>query len=205
MIDDYTEIEVPPGKLAEIVTHLEMRAAPAKPAPADGPWRLERRAAPDLDWYLALYHDIGGPWLWYSRLLMPKDAVRTVLDDPGVEVYALVREGREVGIGELSFRTPGEAEISFFGVAASEIGAGAGRWMMAKLLERAWAEAPRRVWLHTCTLDHPNALPFYIRQGFRPYRRTVGLFADPRLSGALAPTDGPHIPVIRPDAGEAGG
>lgn len=202
MADDYREIEVPPGQLAEVVTHLEMREAPSSLAVDDGPWAFERRPQPDLDWYLGLYHRVGGRWLWYSRLIMPKAETRAILDDPAVEVYALTRDGVDVGIGELSFREPGEVEVSFFGVVDSEIGAGAGRWLMAKLLERAWNAAPKRVWLHTCTLDHPNALPFYIRQGFVPYKRTVGLYTDPRLTGALAQGDGPHVPIIPAESGE---
>jgi GNAT superfamily N-acetyltransferase len=58
-----------------------------------------------------------------------------------------------------------------FGVTAKLIGGGAGRWLMNRALELAWARQVKRVWLHTRTLDHPAALSFYRRASFRPFRR----------------------------------
>jgi GNAT superfamily N-acetyltransferase len=203
MDDDYQEIAVPNGKLAEVVTYLEMRAPSVTDSNVEGPWTLEPRPSSDIDWYLNLYRAVGEEWLWYSRLIMPKDKVEAILADPLVDVFALCREGREVGLAELSFNTPGEVEICFFGVAASEIGSGAGRWLMAELLRIAWAKSPNRVWLHTCNFDHPNALPFYLRHGFRAYKRTIGTYTDPRVSGRLAKIADARIPVILPDSGDA--
>jgi len=206
--DDYREIPVPAGCLAEVVTYLEMRSPPEwldQPI-SDAPWRLERRPAPDVDWYLRLFREVGAEWLWYSRLVMSRAEVAHALAKPGVEVYALMRGEREVGIGELNFSEPGEVEICFFGVVASEVGAGAGRWLMSALLRRAFAEKPARVWLHTCTFDHPNALPFYQRQGFRAYKRTVGIYSDPRLGVLSGEPATMRAPIIPPkpvsDAGE---
>jgi hypothetical protein len=42
---------------------------------------------------------------------------------------------------------------------------------LSSAVRDAWALAPSRVWLHTCTLDHPNALPNYLARGFTPYRK----------------------------------
>lgn len=202
--DDYREIDVPAGQLAEVVTYLERREPPDGPPP-EGPWRLERRQAPDLDWYLGLYRDVGEEWLWYSRLMMLRTEVARILEQPSVRVYSLVRDDRDVGIGELSFAEPGEVEICFFGVAASEFGAGAGRWLMRALLAEAWRATPERVWLHTCTLDHPHALPFYLRQGFKAYKRTVGIYSDPRLGGDFARETAARVPIIHPEGGGGGG
>jgi hypothetical protein len=51
--------------------------------------------------------------------------------------------------------------------------------------------------VHTCTLDHPSALGFYRAQGFTPFARAVETFADPRLSGHLAESAAPHVPIIK--------
>jgi hypothetical protein len=40
-------------------------------------------------------------------------------------------------------------------------------------VEEAWSLSPTRVWLHTCTLDHPAALPNYVKRGFSPFRTEV--------------------------------
>ena len=202
VIDDYQEISVPNGKLAEVVTYLEMRAPAVAPIMADGPWTLDHCPNPDIDWYLSIYRAIGEKWLWYSRLVMPKEKVAAILKNSHVHVFALRRDGLDVGLAELSFSTPDEVEICFLGVASNEIGGGAGRWLLAEVLRLAWAEAPKRVWLHTCTLDHPNALPFYLRHGFRAYKRTLGVCTDPRLAGILVKAAELRIPVIPPDSGD---
>lgn len=192
--DGYTD--VPPRKLATIVTSLEMLApAPSRPAPA-GPWTLRRVEAPGLDWYRDLYARIGRDWLWVSRLKLNDAELAAILHSPAVEVYALTVEGRDEGLLELDFRTPGACELAFFGVTPALVGRGAGRFLMNRAIEIAWAQPIRRFWVHTCTLDHPAALAFYRRSGFRPFRRQVEVLDDPRLTG-LAPRDAaPHIPLI---------
>ncbi|MBM3929314.1 MAG: GNAT family N-acetyltransferase, partial [Sphingomonadales bacterium] len=53
-----------------------------------------------------------------------------------------------------------------------------------------------RVWVHTCTLDHPKALGFYRASGFAPYKRTVETFHDPRATGILPVDTAPHVPYL---------
>src|SRR5438094_198572 len=47
---------------------------------------------------------------------------------------------------------------------------GFGKHLLTEAVRHAWAEGARRVWLHTCTLDHPAALPNYVARGFRPFK-----------------------------------
>ena len=69
---------------------------------------------------------------------------------------------------------------------------------MAEALKLGWADGIERVWLHTCTLDHPSALGFYRNQGFVPVKRTIETFADPRLAGLLPRDAAPHVPLFDP-------
>ena len=144
--------------------------------------RVER---PDLDWFRDLYRRVGEEWLWFSRLRMSDAELAAIIHAPRVEVYALAHDGRDEGLLELDFREPGQCELVFFGVTANLIGSGAGRFLMNRALERAWSQPISRLWVHTCTLDHPNALAFYQRSGFRPFRRQVEVADDPRLDGTL--------------------
>ena len=151
---------------------------------------------PDLDWYRTLFRRIGTDWLWFGRLVMPDDEVRAIIGHAGVEVYALTRDGRDEGLVELDRREAPNIELAYFGVTPELTGQGAGRWLMQRALELAWRRRPRRLWVHTCTLDHPAALAFYIRSGFHPYRRAVEVADDPRLLG-LAPRDSASwLPLI---------
>ena len=188
---------VAPGHVATVVTHLEMRARPAPRAvPAHG---LDLRAtdAPDLDAYRALYARLGTPWLWQSRLAMDDAALAAILHDPAVEVFALTKDGRDEGLLELDFREAPEAELAFFGLTEALQGTRAARWMMEQALTRAFARGISRLWVHTCTLDHPRALAFYRRTGFAPYATEVEVMPDPRLAGVLPEAAAPHVPLLR--------
>jgi len=193
--DGYSD--VPAGKLASVVTCLEMRARPGlRFDPANTAWQLRRIDRPHLDWYRELFLRVGAPWLWYSRLRMPDDELTAIVSSSRVEVYALTLDDRDEGLLELDFREAGECELAFFGVTPAVQGQGAGRWLMNRAIERAWSLAIGRFWVHTCTLDHPAALGFYLRSGFRAYARRVEVADDPRVTGVLPPGFAPGIPVI---------
>ncbi len=75
MKDGYTDL--PPGKLAAVVTYLEMRTPqPAKASTTMSDFEIRREEKPDLDWYRNLFRQIGEPWLWFSRLRMSDDELR---------------------------------------------------------------------------------------------------------------------------------
>src|SRR5829696_9584103 len=95
--------DVPAGKIAAVVTHLEMTASPtSRPDPA-GAWTLRRVEMPPLDWFRDLYRRVGEEWLWFSRLQMSDADLATIIHAPLVEVYALEHEGSGEGLLELDF------------------------------------------------------------------------------------------------------
>lgn len=190
-------LPVPPGHIAAVVTSLEMRRRPTpKPLPAS-PLSLVRWPAPDLDKYRALFRRVGAPWLWFSRLVIPDVQLAAIIHDPAIEVFAAIdRAGIEVGILELDLRKPPDCEIGFFGLIPELSGQGHGRWLMAQTLALAWRKGVERLWVHTCTLDHPSALNFYRAQGFTAYERQIETFPDPRLSGHLPRDAAPHVPLV---------
>lgn len=196
--DGYSD--VPAGKLATVVTCLEMLAVPERRADSGQPGiTLERIEKPDIAWYRDLYRRIGMEWLWASRLAMAEDELAAILHNQDVEVYAVMKDGRGEGLMELDFREEGVCELAFFGLTTAVIGNGTGRWLMNHAIARAWsrAETPiRRFWVHTCTLDSPQALTFYIRSGFTPIKRQIEVFDDPRLTGVLPATTAPHLPIL---------
>lgn len=192
--DEYTR--VPPGKVAAIVTHLEMKSRPPLAAAKPSPYSLRRVKQPQLGWYRELYRRVGEDWLWFSRLTLSDADLAYIIHHPSVEVHALAHQGRDQGILEIDFRRLPEVEISFLGVAGPLIGKGAGRFLIRQALQIAWARNPRRVTIHTCTLDHPRALEFYRKAGFKPYARSTEIADDPRLTGLLARNAAPHVPIV---------
>jgi GNAT superfamily N-acetyltransferase len=195
-LDGYTDL--PPGKIATIVTYLEMRKQPDLP-PFRQPeaWTLQR-IDHDHARYRSLFRAVGEPWLWFSRAMMPNDKLAAILDDPKVEAYALHDGTGDVGLLELDFRPDDEVELAFLGLVPGFIGQGAGRFLMNEAIRRAFARPAQRFFVHTCTLDSPGALTFYMRSGFTPYRRAIEVADDPRLHGHLPKEAAPHIPLLVP-------
>lgn len=195
MQNGYTNL--PPGKLAAVVTYLEMRRPqPAAASPAESAFVIRKLTKPDIDWYRALYREIGEPWLWFSRLRMSDDELRAIIHNPSVDVFALSHEGTDGGLLEFDRRQASDIEIAFFGVVPRLLGKRAGRALLQHCLPLAWAHQPQRIWLHTCTLDHPGALAFYRKAGFIPYRRAIEIADDPRLTGDSPRTAAPDIPIL---------
>jgi GNAT superfamily N-acetyltransferase len=186
--------ELPPGYVGTVVTFLEMtRRPPLRPVPPS-PLRLERWREPHPDRYRELFRRVGGRWLWYSRLAMDDGTLSRTIRD----VHAVVDPRRiEVGMIELDFLTAGECLIRFLGLVPELAGKGHGKWLFAQLLSLAWAPGIRRVHVNTCTLDHPAALPSYMRAGFVAYKRAFERFPDPRLAGLLPADIAPQIPLLR--------
>lgn len=189
--------DVPPGKVATVVTHLEMRARAAlRPVPAPKGWRLRRVETPQLAWYRTVFHDVGSDWLWFSRLVMEDSAVAAIISDPEVCIWTLSNGEADAALLELDFRTPGECELGYFGLAPALIGSGAGRFLMNAAIENAWARNITRFHVHTCTLDSPAALPFYMRSGFDATRQQVEIADDPRLTDRIARDKAAHVPMF---------
>ncbi len=163
-----------PGELVETtVTYLEMRSPPRRPAtPAPlGKLAILRSEQPTVSFYRYLYNTIGEPWNWSDRRRLDDDALRAIIHDPKVEIYVLYAAGVPAGYVEIDLRRAGEAEIAYFGLAPEYIGRGLGVFLLDWAIAAAWTHQPKRVWVHTCTLDHPRALPLYQRAGFVAYER----------------------------------
>ena len=186
-------IDVPPGHVGAVVTFLEMNARPARAPMPESPLAMERWQEFDADRYRALFRLVGGRWLWFSRLAMSDAELRARAG----EVHE-VREadGGSAGLLELDFRTEGLCRILFLGLVPELAGQGHGRWLFAETLDRAWAPGIEQVTVHTCSLDHPAALPAYLRAGFVACGRAFESFPDPRLTGLLPRDVAPQLPLV---------
>jgi GNAT superfamily N-acetyltransferase len=185
------------GEIATIVTSLEMIERP-RPAPLPPSLlRLVQWKAQSPDKYRALFRRVGGPWLWFSRLVMTDVELTAIIHDSDVSVYAVVDpKGIEVGIVELDFRVADQCKLAFIGLVPELAGQGLGRWLMQNALTLAWRKDVKRLCVNTCTLDHPSALGFYQKYGFVPYATAIETFADPRILGVLPQDTAPQVPLL---------
>lgn len=190
--------DVPPGKLAAVVTHLEMTAppAPARRLPEVAA-ELREITAPDPDRYLALFRAVGTGWLWAARLRLSRAELTAWLSEPTTRLFVPRAGNKELGILELDFSETGTCEIAYFGLVPEAVGQGTGRWLMGHAIRIAFdTPGVSRLWLHTCTLDSPQALAFYRRSGFVPFKRSVEVFDDPRVTGGLPRDAAPQVPLL---------
>jgi GNAT superfamily N-acetyltransferase len=158
-----------------IRTYLEMRSPgdlTPGPVPPDVP-RLERIEACPVSFFRYLYAEVGRAYHWTDRLSWTDVEVRRHITDPAVSLWLLTSGAAPAGYFELRARDDRSIEIAYFGLLPEFVGRGWGGYLLTRAVETAWQMRPERVWLHTCTLDHPAALPNYLRRGFRAVREEV--------------------------------
>ena len=66
-----------------------------------------------------------------------------------------------------------ETEITYFGLLEEYIGRGIGGYALSVAIRKSFEKDIKRVWLHTCTLDHPNALKNYIARGMTVFKKEI--------------------------------
>jgi len=170
-----------------VVTSLEMKTRPdtaAPRAPREGVQILHAQR-PTVSFYRYLYNTVGREWLWIDRRKMGDEALATLIQDAKVEIHVLYADGVPAGYVELDRRKPAEVEIAYLGLIPEFIGQGLGPYLLWWGIGRAWSSGPDRVWLHTCTLDHPKALSMYKSAGFVPFKTEIKHEPDPRALGLL--------------------
>jgi ribosomal protein S18 acetylase RimI-like enzyme len=158
---------------ATITTYyLEMTDAaalrPRRLARADVEIRRAAIPSPELNRFF--YTAVGGDWYWLERLVWTYDRWLAYLERPELETWILWVDGTPAGYFELEDQPGGNVEIVYFGVLPRFTGQGLGGHLLTAAVERAWQKGAARVWLHTCTLDHPGAVANYRARGFQIFR-----------------------------------
>lgn len=154
------------------VYYLEMLSPSGRavPAPRDGLAVIHAKQ-PTVAYYRFLYNTVGHDYNWHSRGSRSDDELAGLIQDPLNEVHVLHVDGTPAGFAELDRRKPGEIELIQFGLMPGFIGQGLGKWFLQWTIDKAWSYQPQRFWLHTCTLDHPAALPNYLKVGLSIFRQ----------------------------------
>ena len=149
-------------------TYLEMtEPANLRPVPAIGGVDVVRESPCDPSLYRRLYRDVGGAYRWTDRAAWTEAEIARHVDQPEIDVWTVHVDGALAGFFELR-RVPedGSVELAYFGLLPAFTGRGLGGHLLTVAVRTAWALGPSRIWVHTCTLDHPAALPNYLRRGF---------------------------------------
>lgn len=117
-----------------------------------------------------LYEYVGRDWKWVDRLVWPERQWQDYVAADNLRTFVAYREGSIAGYYELQRTNDGSVEIRIFGLTPEFVGQGLGGPLLDSAIENAFAWAARRVWVHTCNHDHPNALNNYQKSGFRVFQ-----------------------------------
>ena len=176
------------------VTYLRMTSRPDRiPKPksdVNSEIILDRVENPSIEFYRNIYADVGLPWLWYERTEMTDEELFKIISDDRVKIYVLYVDGEAAGFAELDSRKPPnydlrDIHLAYFGLASGYIGRGHGSFFINSIVDIAWANDIRRIWLRTCSLDHPAALPTYLKAGFVIYGHETCVIEDPRTRNII--------------------
>jgi len=117
-----------------------------------------------------LYQYVGEPWDWVDKLSLSDESWQRYVESPGLKTWVAYYKGSIAGYFELSV-VGSDIELVYFGLAQAFIGKGFGGYLLSCAIKQAWGiDGAERVWLHTCSLDHPNALKNYEARGFQLYK-----------------------------------
>jgi GNAT superfamily N-acetyltransferase len=162
-----------------MVTYLEMSAPPVSaPKPPTVAGLTVEREHMSRAGYLALYRRVGEPVQWDQRLRLDPETLDKLLEDPSTHIHVLRLDGEAMGLCEFAQVGKPFVELVHFGLAPEMQDKGFGGFLLDHALRRCWEHAPKRIWLHTDTNDHPKALSVYSKVGFRPYLRRLESFPD---------------------------
>lgn len=152
--------------------HLEMHSPDALRPPSRAVAGLAVRAVapPDPEFNRRLYSTVGDAFQWRDRRPWTGEQWREWAANPAVTTLRATVDGVEAGYAELHVQGGGDVELAYFGLLPPFIGRGVGSALLCEVVRRAWALGAKRVWLHTCSLDHPTALPGYQARGFRVFK-----------------------------------
>ncbi len=140
----------------------------AKTAPRE--MEISLVAQPAMEINRHFYRTIGARWGWTDKLPWTDQQWGDYANRDELQTWTASVDGELVGYFVLEFQAPGDVEIEYFGLLDQFIGRGYGGALLSEAVSRAWSFGDvNRVWVHTCTLDHPSALGNYESRGFELY------------------------------------
>ena len=133
---------------------------------------LVKKIKPDFQLNKFFYKQVGKNHRWTDRLSWSNEKWANYISNQNLETYVISQNEDLAGFFELLYNPRlKETEISYFGLLEEYIGKGIGGYALSIAIKRSFEKNIKRVWLHTCTLDHPNALRNYIARGMTVFKK----------------------------------
>ena len=117
------------------------------------------------------YKNIGKKHKWIDRLVWTENQWMDYVSSEKVKTYILKYKGDLAGFFELIFHSEkNEIEIAYFGILEEFQNKKLGSYLLSQAIQKSFKRDINRVWVHTCSLDHKNALNNYIARGMKIFK-----------------------------------
>ena len=117
------------------------------------------------------YKNIGKKHKWVDRLIWDEQRWIDYVSSEKVKTYVLKNKNDLVGFFELIFHyEKNEVEIAYFGILEEYQNKKLGSYLLSQAIKKSFNKNVNRVWLHTCSLDHKNALNNYVARGMKIFK-----------------------------------
>ena len=138
---------------------------------------LEKK--PTVDFCKFLYKEVGRDFFWRDRLKWSDQNWLNYISNDFFKLYTLKQNNELAGYYELLYdpKIP-SMEIPYFGIFKEFFGKGIGGYLLTEAILTSFNHKINKVWVHTCTLDHPNALKNYLARGMTVFK-TEEIFFNP--------------------------
>ena len=139
--------------------------------------KIEVKNPPDFQINKFFYKQIGKSYRWIDRLVWDDVKWMNYTNNSNLETYVLTENEELIGFFELLFHLKlRKCEIAYFGILDQYIGQKYGGYLLSEALKLGFRKKTKKVWLHTCSLDHKNALKNYLKRGMKIFRsETINL------------------------------
>ena len=120
------------------------------------------------------YKNIGKKHKWVDRLIWDEQRWIDYVSSEKVKTYVLKNKDDLVGFFELIFHyEKNEVEIAYFGILEEYQNKKLGSYLLSEAIKKSFNKNVNRVWLHTCSLDHKNALNNYVARGMKIFKTEI--------------------------------
>ncbi len=126
---------------------------------------------PDYQLNKFLYKQVGKDYRWIDRLVWEDSQWVNYVENSKVKTYVLKDKGNLIGYFEIIFDfEKKQSEIAYFGILTEYFGKKYGGYLLSEAINKSFEKSINRVWVHTCSLDHKNALKNYQARGMKIFK-----------------------------------